>query len=164
MGVTGLLWELNQSTLGPLYAPVVEPWIYRADLRDLSILGFVGVGWGRGLVLEPIPYRYQGTTACAKSCLRSQCGNSSNLFWMLVRWLGHYQCLSTFYTCVSDGKESACQCRRPEFSSWVGKIPWKRAWQPTSVFLPGGFPRTEEPDGLRFIGSQRVKHDWSDLA
>ena len=21
--------------------------------------------------------------------------------------------------------------------SWVGKIPWKRAWQPTPVFFPG---------------------------
>ena len=23
------------------------------------------------------------------------------------------------------------------FSSWVGKIPWRRKWQPTPVFLPG---------------------------
>ena len=23
------------------------------------------------------------------------------------------------------------------FDPWVGKIPWKREWQPTSVFLPG---------------------------
>ena len=28
------------------------------------------------------------------------------------------------------------QCRRPRFSPWVGKIPWRRAWQPTLVFLP----------------------------
>ena len=31
---------------------------------------------------------------------------------------------------------------------WVGKIPWGRAWQPTPVFLPGEFPRTEKPGGL----------------
>ena len=39
----------------------------------------------------------------------------------------------------ASGKESACQCRRPKrcrFDSWVGKIPWRRAWQPTPVFLP----------------------------
>ena len=30
-----------------------------------------------------------------------------------------------------SGKESACQCRRCEFNPWVGKIPWKRKWQPT---------------------------------
>ena len=23
------------------------------------------------------------------------------------------------------------------FSLWVGKMPWRRAWQPTPVFLPG---------------------------
>ena len=23
------------------------------------------------------------------------------------------------------------------FNPWVGKIPWRREWQPTSVFLPG---------------------------
>ena len=34
-------------------------------------------------------------------------------------------------------KESACQCRRRGFDPWVGKIPWKRKWQPTLVFLPG---------------------------
>ena len=27
---------------------------------------------------------------------------------------------------------------RPGFSPWVGKIPWRRTWQPTPVVLPGG--------------------------
>ena len=27
----------------------------------------------------------------------------------------------------------------------VGKIPWRGAWQSTSVFLPGKIPWTEEP-------------------
>ena len=38
------------------------------------------------------------------------------------------------------GKEPICQCKRckrPGFDPWVGKIPWRRAWQPTLVFLPG---------------------------
>ena len=26
---------------------------------------------------------------------------------------------------------------RPRFDPWVGKIPWKRGWQPTKAFLPG---------------------------
>ena len=29
------------------------------------------------------------------------------------------------------------QCRRLGFDPWVGKILWRRARQPTSVFLPG---------------------------
>ena len=46
--------------------------------------------------------------------------------------------LLTWYS----GKESTCQCRRHKrhrFNSWVGKIPWRREWQPTPVFLPGEF-------------------------
>ena len=39
----------------------------------------------------------------------------------------------------SDGKKICLQCRRPRFSSWVRKIPWKRKRQPTPVFLPGKF-------------------------
>ena len=36
------------------------------------------------------------------------------------------------------------------FDSWVGKIPWRKEWQPTPVFLPGQrLPWTEEPDGLQ---------------
>ena len=31
------------------------------------------------------------------------------------------------------------QCRRPRFDPWVGKIPWRREWQPTPVFLTGEF-------------------------
>ena len=26
------------------------------------------------------------------------------------------------------------RCRKPGFNPWVGKIPWRRAWQPTPVF------------------------------
>ena len=36
-----------------------------------------------------------------------------------------------------SGKESACQCRRYKCDPCVGKIPWRRKWQPTPVFLPG---------------------------
>ena len=41
---------------------------------------------------------------------------------------------------ITSGKEPAYQCRRHKrhgFDPWVGKIPWRRAWQPVPVFLPG---------------------------
>ena len=55
--------------------------------------------------------------------------------------------MESFYMCILvwglpwwlSGKESACQCRRCRrhgFSPWVGKIPWRRKWQPAPVFLP----------------------------
>ena len=39
----------------------------------------------------------------------------------------------------ASGKEPACHCRtykRHRFDPWVGKMPWRRAWQLTPVFLP----------------------------
>ena len=37
---------------------------------------------------------------------------------------------------------------------WVVKIPWRRAWQITPVFLPGESPWKEEPGGLQSMGSK----------
>ena len=39
--------------------------------------------------------------------------------------------------CWPRSTDSACQCRRCGFDPWIGKIPWKRKWQLTPVFLPG---------------------------
>ena len=39
----------------------------------------------------------------------------------------------------ASGKEPACQCRkckRRDFDPYIRKILWRRAWQPTPVFLP----------------------------
>ena len=49
--------------------------------------------------------------------------------------------------------------RETRFDSWVGKIPWRKKWQPTPVLLPGKIPWAEEPGGLQSVGSQRVRHD-----
>ena len=54
-------------------------------------------------------------------------------FW---RWLGP----DWGFPGGTSGKEPACQSRRHKrhgFYPWVGKNPWRRAWQPTPVFLPG---------------------------
>ena len=63
----------------------------------------------------------------------------------------------------STGKESACNVGDlgllPGFAPWVGKISWRRAWQPTPVFLPREHPWTEEPGELQSMGSQRVRYD-----
>ena len=50
--------------------------------------------------------------------------------------------------------------KRHRFDPWVGKIPWRKVWQPIPVFFSGKDPWTEEPGGLHFQGSQRVRHDW----
>ena len=56
----------------------------------------------------------------------------------------------------TSGEETTRQGRRHKrrgFDPWVGKIPWRRAWQPSPVFLPGETPWTEEPGGLWSMGS-----------
>ena len=46
-------------------------------------------------------------------------------------------------------KKILLQCRRPGFDPWVWKIPWRRTWQPTPVFLPGGFYGQRSLTGYR---------------
>ena len=57
-------------------------------------------------------------------------------------WL-HIICLFFYKVSTKQGfpggaDGSVClQCGRPGFSPWVGKIPWRRTWQPTPVLSPG---------------------------
>ena len=44
-------------------------------------------------------------------------------------------------------KNSPASTEDVRFDPWVRKIPWRRARQPTPVFLPGESPWTEEPAG-----------------
>ena len=53
------------------------------------------------------------------------------------------------------------QCGRPEFDSWLGKIPWRRAWQPIPVFLPGESHRQRS---LEDYSPQGCKESGTDLA
>ena len=68
------------------------------------------------------------------------------LTWTLVFFSGHMHSFIFFLTLYIriyglplrlSGKESACQCKRHGFDPWVRKIPWRRKWQPTPLFLPG---------------------------
>ena len=63
------------------------------------------------------------------------------------------------------GEESACNpgaiADHHEFHFGVTKIPLRRAWQPTSVFLPGESPRPEETGGLK---DDRVAMSWRQLS
>ena len=60
----------------------------------------------------------------------------------------------------SDGKASACKCGRPGFDPWVWKIPWRRNWQATQLFLPGKSHGQRSRAGYS-QWSRRVEHDWA---
>ena len=62
----------------------------------------------------------------------------------------------------ASGSEPACQCRRHRshgFNPWVGKIPWRRAWQPTPVFLPG----ESQDRGAWWALVHRIAKSWTGL-
>ena len=62
----------------------------------------------------------------------------------LPRWLG--------------GKEAACQCRTLGFHPWIRKMPWRRKWQSTPVFLPKKSRGQRSLAGYSPWG-HRVRHD-----
>ena len=45
---------------------------------------------------------------------------------------------------------ASAEPKRRRLHPWVGRVPWRRTWQPTLVFC-----------GLQSIGLQRVGHDWA---
>ena len=69
-----------------------------------------------------------------------------------------YKCVYRLPWWLSD-KESAYQRRRLRFNPWIGKIPWRRKWQPTLVFLPGKSHGQRGLIGYCPWGHKRVRHD-----
>ena len=59
------------------------------------------------------------------------------------------------------GKEFTCWCRRREFDPWVGKIPWRRKWQPSPVFLPGESHVQRSWPGYNPWGRKERLRDWA---
>ena len=61
---------------------------------------------------------------------------------------------------LCSGKEFTCQCRRLRFYPLVRKIPWRREWQPTVVFLP-----RESPGQRSLVGTVHgVAKSWTCLS
>ena len=59
-----------------------------------------------------------------------------------------------------SGKAPSCQCRRCRFDPWPERIPEKKMTTHSSI-LAWEIPWTEEPAGLQFMGSQKVRHNWT---
>ena len=112
-------------------------------------------------------------TVCPSSCLWSRwCypAISSPVMWKHTHTLvfffryfsiiGHYKIFGL--PTLSSGKESSCQCRRSRkrvFNPWVEKIPERRKWQRTSVFLPGESQGQRSLVGNSPWGHKRVGPD-----
>ena len=84
--------------------------------------------------------QFTGITRCfiTWNILFNSLKNGRVAWWRLLWWhlVGDGIRVSGTVLC----KQFSCQCRRHRkrsFNCWVGKIPWRRKWQPAPVFLPG---------------------------
>ena len=73
---------------------------------------------------------------CSNSCpLNCRCYSN------ISSSVAHFSCLTYIgFPGGTSCKEPTSLCRRHKkcgFDPWVGKISWRRSWQPTPVFLPG---------------------------
>ena len=82
----------------------------------------VGHNWATNFHFFSLSFLYVCIYVCMTICL-----------YVFLPDQGRPKCLS--------GKESACQWRRPdirqEFDPWLGKLPWRRKWQPTPALFLG---------------------------
>ena len=60
-----------------------------------------------------------------------------------------------------SGRESSCQCRKLLFDPQIKKIPWRRKWQPTPVFLPRKSHGQRSLAGYSPWDRKRVRHNLS---
>ena len=112
--------------------------------RDIVFLGILNTCMEQSYKSKPILWaqQFMGISLITTHCIYIWEIGALIFLGGLPRWL--------------SGKESICQWRRWGLDPWVGKIPWKRKWQPTPVFLPGKSPWTGETGRLQSMGSQRV--------
>ena len=97
---------------------VKNPPANASDLRDASLIPGLGKSPGEG---NGNPLQY--------SCLENSTDREA--------WRATVHGATKSRTRLSDFH--SLNARRPGFSPWVRKIPWRREWQPTPVFLPGEF-------------------------
>ena len=142
----------------PMRVPVCS-W-YRQVLIFLqtALQGWVKLSgtWPRHGTVKPLT---QDISLRVSSFLYIEGMNNAQCICLSIIYLPTYvpTCLSVLLRWLS-GKEHACQCR---VNPWISKIPWRRKWQPTPVFLPRKIPWTEESGGLQSMGT---KKSWTWLS
>ena len=112
-------------------------------------------------------------TSTNRRCQLNQGENLNYLSWSYLRKGWNLICI-TFCSCFKGGCSLNLKSLNLGFlaaslvartGTWipsvVGRIPWRRAWQPTVIFLPGESPWTEGPGGLQSVGLQRIGYNWA---
>ena len=115
------LWSPVELSL--LWGPSVLILIpCQRNMSPFKLANYTFTKWKRGMVLQLEEGLWRG--------IKVQ--NSMSI--------GNWEALWLALSRDNSGKESTCQRRRRKrckFHPWIRKIPWRRKWQPTPVFLPG---------------------------
>ena len=70
---------------------------------------------------------------------------------------GIHKYMSRYILGFPGGSDGVCLQRwRPVFNPWVRKIPWRRRWQPTPLFLPGKFHGQRSLEGYSPRGRKEL--------
>ena len=92
--------------------------------------------------------------------------HGSSPFWTLIEISVYEIFYRMYFPGGASGKEPTHQCKKHEtrVQSLGGEDPLEKGMANNLNILAWRIPWTDEPGRLWSLGSQRVKHDWSDLA
>ena len=126
----------SMATLFPLRAPQ-KPWqsSWRPDLKDNN--GYWNL-FQETLLPHPPPSHRTTTTHCWKLTVF----DSNHLYPFISLFLileKHGTTNETRASLVAQTVKNLPAIQKTGFAPWVRKIPWRREWQPTQIFLPGEF-------------------------
>ena len=132
--------------------------LIRVYMPSCSVMGASGTPRLR-LGIPPccLPLHYLVIIPCVDFILQFLRPDSSCILKVYTHWIATSHVPFGLSWWLS-GKESICQCRRCRFNSWVGKIPWRRKCQSTSVSLSGKSHGQTSLAGYSLWG-HRVRHD-----
>ena len=132
--LNSILYEVRSATLPYVNSHCSSLLIQRRLPGSQVVWGWPSpVPWhlarDRGLGKPPPPVgAIHQRALMGHPCLKEVLGAVLSLWLAYDPKQKHSQWLRWYRICL--------QCRGPRFDSWVGKIPWRRKWLPTPVFLP----------------------------
>ena len=99
--------------------------------------------------------------SCPSVCLLwlSGCFAHLHFFIIIIELYGLFIIYFVGFHGGSDSEESTCNEGDPGSVPGLGKIPWRREWLPTLVFLPGGFHGQKSLACYSPWGYERVRHE-----